>query len=193
MSMRSGRGFAVCGLVRPDLVEARMEGKAVHHPGYRSPRQEDRSRSCEDRNRGARGIRWLSFGSPITAIPDESIFDVIDDLSSTLDGEDRLVTREVLIEARMDGQETIGEVLQNLENMAKEERRDLVDRARGRIGLPSVGSVQWEQARLKRTAKAPPQRDEAGLAFQTCAAPDCLAEPISEVTGAPKKVAAKRW
>jgi hypothetical protein len=125
--------------------------------------------------------------------PDEPVFDVIDSLRHTLDGDDRAVAREVLIEARMEGQATIGEVLDRIESMEPSDRRALVERARERAGLESLWALEWEDDRRRRQAAAPPQRDAAGLAFQLCAAPDCSVEPLSDVTGAPMKVAAKRW
>jgi hypothetical protein len=124
---------------------------------------------------------------------DQPILDAISSDLDVLEDEERLVAREVLKEQLLtEGRETIGEVIADLESMERPERRELVERARSRAGLPLLSSVEFEAEQRRRDAAAPPQRDGNGCSLQVCHEPNCRAFPLDHV-GAHAPHPARKW
>jgi hypothetical protein len=110
------------------------------------------------------------------------------------DREERAVAERVLLGAmETPGLETIGDLLDLYESLDAAERRQVLEGARRRAGLPSTAAIEWEHQQEQLDLRGAIERDESGCAFQACAEEGCSAEPINPRTGAPAKVAAKRW
>jgi hypothetical protein len=125
--------------------------------------------------------------------PDQPILDAISSDLDVLEGEERIVAREVLKEALLsEGRETVGELLDDLEAASREERRERVERARSRAGLPSLSSIEFDEAQRQRDAAAPPLRGADGGALQICHEPSCRAFPVDRV-GAHAPHPARKW
>jgi hypothetical protein len=123
----------------------------------------------------------------------QDLLSAIDD-ARELDGEDREIACRLMTDAVLhEGKQTVGELLGDLERATREERRELVDRARSQAGLPSLASVEFEAEQRRREAAAGPQRDTEGKTHQGCHADGCSVLPISRTTGAPVAVRARRW
>jgi HNH endonuclease len=65
--------------------------------------------------------------------------DALTDLPAALEGEDRDVTRELMVQARLEGARTVGDVLDRVEAVGPRGRRQLLDEARTALGLPTTG------------------------------------------------------
>lgn len=58
------------------------------------------------------------------------------------DREEREIARQVLIDAKLDGAQTIGDVVSRFERASPPERREMVDRARESVGLPTLDDIE---------------------------------------------------
>ena len=58
-----------------------------------------------------------------------------------LEGEDRAVSRALVLGAHLDGLRTAGELLDHVECLSRAQRRKMIDRARAELGLPSTEEV----------------------------------------------------
>lgn len=67
--------------------------------------------------------------------------------------EDRETVLNLVLQARLDGLATAGDLLNRLDAMAPGQRRQLLDRARAEAGLESTGEAD---ARKQREVHAPP-------------------------------------
>jgi hypothetical protein len=125
--------------------------------------------------------------------PDEPLdVDAITDLPQALEaGSDRQIARELLFAARLDGIETVGQLHDMIERLSGPERRQLLDRARERVGLDTTETIDarvrvevaTRNARLAGSSESP---------WQICAEPTCREIPINDL-GAPIPVDVRRW
>jgi hypothetical protein len=65
----------------------------------------------------------------------------IANLCRHLEGDERVVTRAVVLKARLEGLKTAGELLDALESAEPERRRALIDDARAELGLKSTAKI----------------------------------------------------
>jgi hypothetical protein len=122
---------------------------------------------------------------------DDSILDVAD-ASRHLQGEDRQIARQLVLDAVIDGLSTAGELLDRLETADPASRRALLDRVRQDVGLRTTGEVE-DQRRYDAASLAGRMRARANSPYQLCHAPDCNAAPRDELTGAPAITDARKW
>jgi hypothetical protein len=123
----------------------------------------------------------------------QDLLSAIDD-TRELDGEDREVARQLMTDALLhEGKQTVGELLGDLERATREERRELVDRARSQANLPSLASVEFEAEQRRRETTAPPPRDGDGRSIQVCHADGCSTTRVDPATGATLPVLERRW
>ena len=117
--------------------------------------------------------------------PGDSLVEVAG-LARHLDGDDRLVAREVALGARLDGLATAGELLDRLERLEPNERRAMLDQARQACGLPSTADAEQQQhvATLIHRSQSPP--------LQRCAIHDCTVIPTNGL-GVPAEGDVRRW
>jgi hypothetical protein len=135
----------------------------------------------------------IPFRSRSQAIDAEAI----SDLPRMLDGEERAIARQVLLNARESGVQSVGELLDRLEAADSSERREVLDQARAAVGLETIAAREEKRERLRALRWPPPpprgpMRDSEGKALQVCAAKNCETMPVSP-RGLPKPVAARRW
>ena len=113
------------------------------------------------------------------------------------DPNERATATRVLMAGMAAGVQTIGDLLDEIEEASPEQRRRIADQAREAAGLPSFSAVQSarqvDESRQRWKRSAPPRRDADGRAFLVCAASGCKVEPVSAETGAPEPVRARRW
>jgi hypothetical protein len=67
--------------------------------------------------------------------------------------EERAVTRQIVMEAELKGLTSAGQLIDHVAALSREQRRELIDRARAELGLPSTEQVdhdEWE-ARTRRS------------------------------------------
>lgn len=116
-----------------------------------------------------------------------------DDLAETVaDPTERRVQLEVAADLLVgNAPQTIGEALEILEQATPEARRRVLDRARGKVGLPSVSEERARQAPPPR-AFSGQQRDGQGRIDALCAVPECRNHEIGETTQF-AKVNVRRW
>src|SRR5215218_10446999 len=114
----------------------------------------------------------------------ESLVDVIGHMGD-LPVEDRDVVREIVVSARLDGMHTAGELLDRLEAMEPHERRELLDAARGAVGLEPTSTVDARVPTMAITVS-----DDPGV--QACHYPGCSQIPVTSY-GAIRLVDSKRW
>jgi hypothetical protein len=101
------------------------------------------------------------------------------------DPEDRVVCRELLMNARIGGMESVGEVVRSVEAMTPYERKSVADRIRRRLGLKTSGVKAMEEASRLARAKAADVST-----WQLCAV--CGAIPTKEL-GVPIEVSCRRY
>ena len=80
---------------------------------------------------------------------DESLVDVASHCR-TLEADDRVVSRTIVLDAAINGMRTAGELLDHLERLEPHERRALLDRARVESGLAPTADVEA----VERSARA---------------------------------------
>ena len=119
---------------------------------------------------------------------DDSLVEV-GSMARHLEGEDRLVARQLAMDCAIDGMATAGELLDHLEASGPEQRRLLLHRARVGAGLEPIEAIE-----ARERVKAAQQRRSGGgiSAWQMCGGPTCNAVPLNEV-GAPVAVDVRRW
>jgi hypothetical protein len=118
---------------------------------------------------------------------DESLVDTASH-ARKLGQEEALVTRQIVLQAYMDGvAKSAGELLDHLERLAPAERRALLDRARVEAGLPSIEDVEFRQ-RIQHLVT----RVDVDPSLQACHRPDCDAIPTTPA-GAWRPVNVRRW
>jgi hypothetical protein len=105
--------------------------------------------------------------------------------------EDRQVCRQLVIGALMRGARTVDDFLTELEGLQPAQRRELLDEARGALGLDSTKDV--EDLRRYELANTYGHRHaEQTSAWQLCGADDCNASPVSEL-GVPIASTVRKW
>ena len=135
-------------------------------------------------------IPWRSRDEPLDG-------QAIEELPRALPASDRPVARQLLVEARGAGAETVGDALDLFGRASTAERRAYADAARLAVGAPTLDAEDKRLAGIRASRfpsppPAPAQRDEEGKAIQTCHADGC--EAVSTTAqGALRPVAAKRW
>jgi hypothetical protein len=75
---------------------------------------------------------------------DQPVIDALCDTNTIADPEARVTAREILGQAAENGVQTVGQVLDHLEQMTQPQRRELHNRARVQNGLPTVEDVLCE-------------------------------------------------
>jgi hypothetical protein len=75
--------------------------------------------------------------------------DAISDLPMAQGGEERAVVRSILVNARLNGAETVGDMLDRLDAAAPAERRRIVDRARAKNGLTTFAEIEHNHRRAE--------------------------------------------
>lgn len=92
----------------------------------------------------------------------------------------------MIIRARLDGlAATAGGLIDRVKAFSRERRREMINRARAELGLPSTGGLERREV-ADRVARARP----SGL--QVCHAEGCTVVPTNDF-GALERVAVKRW
>ena len=134
---------------------------------------------------------------------EQPLVDVRSELrDAPLDESESELAREVIDEALfVEGERTVGQLLDRLEAASPDQRCEVLDQARTAIGLDPVAAVERRRdlARARRGDPPPPPsrraagppRDAQGRAWQGCGDPECAAVPTE--SGAPVPVAARRW
>jgi hypothetical protein len=98
-------------------------------------------------------------------------------LPNTLDGEERLIARQIFIECHRTGSRRVGDVIDLLELLHPVERKTLVGAIRRKLGL---------------APEPPPARSGSGWSpWQLC--PICGCQPLDEMTGSARPVSVRRW
>jgi hypothetical protein len=72
----------------------------------------------------------------------QSLIDAMSDARVIEDSDERRVVRGLLMSAKLEGSETVGQVLDDLERMTPAERRRVVDVTHQRVGLPTLVSFR---------------------------------------------------
>jgi hypothetical protein len=114
-----------------------------------------------------------------------------------LEGDDRRVAQKVVFDAVVNPEmQTVGDLLDHLEGLGQQGRRELLNDVRRTLDLPTTESVDAaRESEAWRAAHAHlEQRDEFGFVdAAVCAADGCLAIPINPQTGGPARTNARRW
>jgi hypothetical protein len=106
-------------------------------------------------------------------------------------GDERLVVRQLLLDARSGGIETVGALLADVERSDPARRRFLLDRARAGVGLAPSHKVEAAE-RLAAATHEAEVRAAASSVWQTCAEPSCSAVPLT-AAGSVAPSTVKRW
>ena len=88
-----------------------------------------------------------------------------------LEGDDRAVTRQLVLNAAVDGMRTAGELLDHLDSLEPHERRALLDKARAEVGL-----VSTEMADARERIYASSRSTTSGIGG--CAIDGCANVPV---------------
>lgn len=97
----------------------------------------------------------------------------VGDLARNLTGEDRAVARQLALDAAMNGMRTVGDLLDGMERASATERRQMLDRARERVGLPDTKTAEARERFEAINQSLPPidtARDPSGRIPATCSA-----------------------
>ncbi|MGH2963813.1 MAG: hypothetical protein ACRDMH_00310 [Solirubrobacterales bacterium] len=135
-------------------------------------------------------IPWRSRDEPLDG-------QAIEELPRALPDSERPVARQLLVEARGAGAETVGDALDLFGRATAAERRAYAEAARLATGAPTLDEEDKRLASIRASRfpsppPAPLRRDANGEAIQTCHADGC--EVVSTTKeGALQPVAAKRW
>ena len=120
---------------------------------------------------------------------DESLIDVAGH-ARMLDAEDRDVTRQVVLDARLAGDRTAGDLIDRLAAMEPVERRQMLDIARVECGLEPTAAVDArERSTAAKIGSAPASGNPL---LHSCSAAKCRAIPQTEA-GAWREVNVRRW
>ncbi|MGH2964306.1 MAG: hypothetical protein ACRDMH_02850 [Solirubrobacterales bacterium] len=135
-------------------------------------------------------IPWRSRDEPLDG-------QAIEELPRALPDSERPVARQLLVEARGAGAETVGDALDLFGRATAAERRAYAEAARLATGAPTLDEEARQRAsivasRFPMEAPAPPQRDAEGKAIQQCHAEGCENVSTSR-EGALRPVADRRW
>jgi hypothetical protein len=113
------------------------------------------------------------------------------------DPEERRLAARLLLDAATDPEiETIGDLLDQVEHLDADTRRQLLDRTREALGLESATAIESQdhfdalQAQLVRRGAV--ERDADGRALFICAHPECGAFPVAK-NGTHAKLAVRKW
>jgi hypothetical protein len=98
--------------------------------------------------------------------------------------DEREVTRQLAVNARLDGFLSAGEFVDHLAGLDASGRRDLLDRARADIGLEPTGVVDAREAASKGI--------KGDWRVQCCHAPGCNVFPTTD-SGSMRLVEVRRW
>jgi len=126
--------------------------------------------------------------------PGERLVSAVPDLSHALDSEeDRAVFRALAIDTLSDNPDaTAGDLVGRFEALDTADRRQLVNRARESVALPTLDELESRRRFELAQPAGPPKRDERGLALQGCHAAGCQALPL-DALGLPEGVVDRRW
>src|SRR5512132_2513144 len=117
--------------------------------------------------------------------PDQPLdADALSDLPSALPpGEQRELARDLLLQGRLDGLETVGAVHDRLAGMSPSQCRRVLDGARRRSGLALTAEVEFQERHEvdQRNAQV---TAGATSGWQLCHAADCNVSPVNSA-GAP--------
>jgi hypothetical protein len=106
--------------------------------------------------------------------------DALSDLPSALrKGPERDMARQLLLESRLAGMSTVGEVADWLNDLDGPGRRRVLDRLRGHVGLASTGEVE-AQRRFEHANAGARLAAAAESGWQICHADGCAQVPINE-------------
>jgi hypothetical protein len=96
------------------------------------------------------------------------------------DREEREVVRQFLVNAKLDGDQTMGDVLRRFEDASPAGIRAIVDEARAGVGLDTLDDHEAHEKFVAHNAalRTGPQRDRLGRAHQVCAAEDCTVHEV---------------
>jgi hypothetical protein len=121
----------------------------------------------------------------------DSLADALE-VTCELDGDDARLTRRVLLEAATTpGIDTVGDLIDRLDQATPEQRRRIADEACEAAGVQTFSSRQWGAERRHR---APIEtRDPDGRAVQLCHEPGCTVQAFNPATGLPEPQPARRW
>ncbi len=128
-------------------------------------------------------------------IPYRSRSDSLNDVvmaARALPDEDCAVVRQLVLDEITGGQATTaGEMLDKLEAASPAERREMLDRARVKAGLPTTEQVDGRR-KVEAASAAARAQGAAQSPWQLCHAESCNATPMNHL-GAPIPVDVKRW
>jgi hypothetical protein len=136
-------------------------------------------------------VPYRDRSEPVTAIADHA--------SALADSEEGDVVRGLAMELVLTTDlGTVGAALDAIDRADPASRRDLLDRARERAGLPSTEAAEqiarYEAANASLVAQSGPLRDSQGRIEARCAEPRCNRfEPHPQMGGAAARVACRRW
>jgi hypothetical protein len=122
---------------------------------------------------------------------DDSLIDVAA-AATNLPDDDRVVVQHILLEARLAGDSTAGDLLDRLGRLSAGERRRVLDNAREAGGLPRSEDLDRREAFVRMQQALPPGRDREGRGFATCCHRGCSRAPVDH-NGLRVPVTAKRW
>lgn len=128
-------------------------------------------------------------------IPFSSRSDALVDVAEAtreLPTDDARITRQIVLGEILDGTvASAGELIDKLDGLDPHERRQLLDAARERCGLPTT--VELEDQRRFEAANASARLQGAKVSeWQICPAEGCGAIPVNQL-GAPIPTTARRW
>jgi hypothetical protein len=132
---------------------------------------------------------------------DQPLAEALSDLPRHLpDAEDRAVARHLLRDAASSpGFETVGDLLDHVEQASPEQRREIADAAREACGLTTMSKIEEHRELARATSWPPtaptaagPKRAADGKAVFPCAASGC--ERFSSGSlGEPQRINVRRW
>ena len=121
---------------------------------------------------------------------DQTISEAIEaHVDQSLEGEDRAIVFQLFLTSEF---KTLGELIDHIESLDADGRRELLNKKRAELGLESVEDVEAHRRFEMANRRLRPGRDAEGKLFQGCAEPNCNAWPQDE-QGQPIPVADRRW
>ncbi len=116
---------------------------------------------------------------------DESLIDAASHCRKLGQDDDRQVARQIVFKAMERGLRTAGDLLDELEKLAPDARRRLLDQARAAVGLPDTATIEARQ-------RVQINRVTVNEGLQSCHADGCSAIPLTESRGW-RPVNVTRW
>jgi hypothetical protein len=110
-------------------------------------------------------------------------------VDQALEGEDRDIAFQLFLTTDF---KTLGELIDHVESLDADGRRQLLNKKRAELGLESVEDVDAHRRFETANRNLRPGRDAEGRIFQGCHAANCHAVPLDE-QGRPVPVPDRRW